>query len=107
MRIAYLPRQALVTQNSGSGVNSGSDFGAKQVGGFARLTGLASVIGSMSIRMRTGIAEGGPFFVSSVWSINSGTNILDVPNYGSWTYFDVTAALSQSPTFSIYGDPVR
>lgn len=105
--IAYLSRQALVTQSSGSVANSGADFGAKRVGGFTRITGLASVIGSMSIRMRTGISETGPFFVSSTWIVNSGPNILDAPNYGSWTYFDITASLSQSPVFAIFGDPMR
>lgn len=110
-KIAYLSRQALVTQGSGSSVTSGADFGVKNVSGFTRITGLASIVGSASIRMRTGINETGPYFVNSTWNVLSGTNILDTPNYGSWTYFDVTVAQSlapaQSPIFSIYGEPVR
>ncbi len=105
-KISYLSRQALVAQNAVA-VNSGSDFGAKNVAGFTRITGLASGVGSMTIRMRTGMAETGPFISSSVWTVNSGVNILDAPNYGSWVSIDITATVSQAPTFSIYGEPVR
>ena len=59
-KIAYLSRQALVTQGSGSVANSGADFGVKNVSGFTPISGIASVIGSMSIRMRTGISETAP-----------------------------------------------
>ena len=106
-KIAYLSRQALVTQGSGSAVSSGTDFGVKNVSGFTRITGLASVIGSMSIRMRAGISETGPFIVTSTWTVNSGFSTMDAPNYGSCLSIDITATVSQSPTFQIFGDPVR
>ena len=99
-------RKILVSQDN-TFVGSGADFGAVPTGGFARLTGLASAIGSMTIRMRSAIDPTGPFLVSSNWSVNSGITYLDVFNYGAQTYFDVTATVSQQCSFIIYGEPTR
>ena len=92
--IAFLTRKALVHQ-SNVFVGSGADFGAQLTSAFTRITGLASVIGSMTIRLRNQIDLSGPFLVASNWSVSSGVNFLDVPNRADYTYINVTAANSQ------------
>lgn len=112
-KIAYLSRQALVTQNN-IAVNSGADFGVTNVSGFTRLTGFATGVGSMTVRLRTGAGPTGPFIVSSNWVVNSGYQTMDAPNYGSWVAVDITnttqtsaGAIAPSVVFQIFGDPVR
>lgn len=106
-KISYLSRQALVVVDNVF-CGSGADFGAKNVSGFTRVSGIASVIGSVSIRMRSAINQAGPFITSSVWVANSGPTQFDAPNYGSYLSIDVTAAASQAAcSFAIYGEPLR
>jgi hypothetical protein len=61
----------------------------------------------MTIRLRGGLNQAGPFFVNSTWSVNSGVSVLDAPNNVSWLAIDVTAINSQVGNFAIYGEPVR
>ena len=107
-KIAFFTRFALVT-NNGTAVASGQDFGVYQVTPYSRITGIASGVGSMSLRLRTGFTPTGPFVVSSTWVVNSGPNILDVPNYGSYITIDCTQATTTAPTpnFQLFGEPVR
>jgi len=78
-QIPYLSRQAVVTNNN-TFVGS--------VVGFTRIGGVASIIGSMTIRLRGGLNQAGPFFVNSTWSVNSGVSVLDAPNNVSWLAID-------------------
>jgi len=103
--IAFITRTALVHE-SNSFVGSGADFGAQLTSAFTRITGLASMIGSMTVRIRSQMDVSGPFLVTSNWSVNSGVNFLDVPNRADYTYFDVTAANSQVASLLIVGEPV-
>jgi hypothetical protein len=106
--IAFITRKALLTQNNVT-VNSGSDFGSALTTPFTRLTGLASVTGSLSIRLRGSIDPTGAALVSSVWVANSGVNFLDVPNRASYIAFDITACATpgQTATILITGEPLR
>jgi len=74
--------------NNNTFVGSGADFGVKNVAGFTRIGGVASIIGSMTIRLRGGLNQVGPFFVNSTWSVNSGVSVLDAPNNVSWLAID-------------------
>lgn len=109
VRIPYASRQGLVSQNNVA-VSSGTDFGAVYTSPYTRLSGIAFLAsGSMSVRIRQYGSALGPTLTSTVWAVNSGVSILDVPNYASYTYIDVTAA-NTAPglgTLQIFGDPVR
>jgi hypothetical protein len=64
----------------------------------------------MSVRFRTyASAVGSPTLSTSTWTLNSGTSILDIANYGNYTAIDVTAANSSAlnSTLLIYGEPFR
>lgn len=77
-------------------------------GSYTRPSGIASVIGSMTVPIRTSLVQsGGTVLVSSLWVCNSGPNFLDTPNRGSWVTVDVTAANSQLATLQIVGEPLR
>jgi hypothetical protein len=99
-------RRALVRQHNVF-VGSGADFGDVLTSQYSRLTGMASIVGSMTVRIRSAVASGGPYLVSSNWSVNSGPNLLDSINYGDYTRFDVTAAKSQVCSILIRGEPLR
>ena len=106
--IAFITRKALLTQNNVT-VNSGSDFGGVLTSAYTRLTGLASVTGSLSIRLQGRMDPLGPVLVSSVWVANSGINFFDVPNRTPYTSFDITVAATPGQTASILivGEPLR
>ena len=106
MHINILSREALV-QQSNTFIGSGADFGAQLTSPYTRITGLASVIGSMTVRMRGTMAESGPFLVTSNWAVNSGVTFLDVPARTPYTSFDVTAANSQVASLLFIGEPLR
>ncbi len=107
-RTAYLSRQVLFV-NDNVFVGSGTDFGTKGISAYTRISGLASVVGSATIRLRTSLGNpAGPFIVSSNWNVNSGPTVMDAPVFGSILSVDVTAVTSQAAySFAIYGDPVR
>jgi hypothetical protein len=87
-------------------VDSGTDFGTFQVGGFSRFVGMFSGITSMTIRYRMG-AHSGDYMVSSTFMVNSGPQLFDVLNFGLYANFDVFAATSQAPKFLVMGEPIR
>ena len=91
---------------SPTGINSGTDFGTYQVGGFSRFVGLFSTVGSTTLQWKMG-AHSGDYQVTSSMVINSGSSILDVLNYGVYANFQITAATSQAPKFLILGEPIR
>jgi len=106
--IAFITRKALLSQNNVT-VNSGADFGGVSTAVFPRLTGMASVTGSLSIRMQGKMDPAGPVLVSSVWVANSGVNFFDVPNRTPYVNFDITVAATPGQTASILivGEPTR
>jgi len=106
--IAFITRKALLTQNNAT-VNSGADFGGVLTSAFTRLTGMASVTGSLSIRMQGKMDAAGPVLVSSVWVANSGINFFDVPNRTPYVNFDITVAATpgQVASILIVGEPLR
>jgi hypothetical protein len=83
-----------------------TNLGAYDTGGYSRLAGLFSTVGSMTLRWQMGVYSGNYQVASSV-VINSGGTIFDVINYGRFTNFTITAANSQTPTYVILGEPLR
>jgi hypothetical protein len=73
-------RKPLVSVNSGAITTGGSmDLGAFSVAGFPRFSGILSTVGSLSIRLRTGISLGN-YQSSSLWSVGSGFSAMECPN---------------------------
>lgn len=101
-------RKALLQQDNVT-VNSGADYGRFPVGFYTRFSGIAFGTGSITVRFRYYGSTAGPVLVSSSWVVNSGPNILDIPNYASQVGIDVTncATPGQLVSLFIYGDPVR
>jgi hypothetical protein len=56
-----------------------TDLGTYQAGGFSRLTGIFSTVGSMTLRYSMG-CHGGNYQVTSSVAINSGGTVFDVIN---------------------------
>ncbi len=104
MAKGILTREGLVQR---SDVVSGSDFGPQLTSGFTRISGTASVIGSMTIRLQGRFIPTGPVFVSSNWAVNSGVSFLDVPCRTPYTAFDVTNASSQLASLLFTGEVLR
>jgi hypothetical protein len=88
-------------------VDSGAILAEVYTGQYPRITGIATIIGSAKIRLRTSVDSGGPYLVSSNWAINSGPTYLDSVNYGHFHTIDVTAANSQAGSFLLTGEPAR
>jgi hypothetical protein len=91
---------------SPTGINSGTDFGTFQVGGFSRFVGVFSTISSLTLQWQTG-THSGDFQVTSSVVINSGSTIFDQINYGLYTNFRITAATSQAWRGVIVGESIR
>ena len=104
-RFAFF-RSPVTPGGSSTTIPGSTDLGTYQTGGFSRLTGLFSVVGSMTLQYRMGVHSGNYQVTSSV-VINSGGSILDVINYGLHANFTITAANSQTPTFLLLGEPIR
>jgi len=68
---------------------------------------ISSLLDRPAMITTSAIASGGPYLVSSNWSINSDPNVLDTINDGDYMCFDVTAANSQVCSLLINGDPMR
>ena len=97
----------LVTQNNAIITTGGSaDLGQFNVGRYFRFTGLFSTVGSLTLRIRTGVVSGS-FQVSSSFAVNSGASVLDCLNYGRFGYFDITAAQSTVYSLLLNGEPMR
>ena len=92
-------RSPSISSSGPTGINSGTDFGTFQVGGFSRFTGMWSGISSTTILYRMGV-HSGDYQVSSFFVVNSGPQLIDVLNYGPYANFSVFAAQSQAPETS-------
>ena len=77
-----------------------------QPGQYSRFTGLWSTVGSLTLRLRSGVASGS-FQVSSVFAINSGPGTFDVLNYGQVLDVAITAANSTVYSLLVNGEPLR
>ena len=89
-----------------SRVDSGSDLGTFQVGGFSRFVGMFQSVGSLTLQWRMGV-HSGDYQVTSSMVINSGNVIFDQLNYGVYVNFTITAANSQTPKYLMIGEPLR
>jgi hypothetical protein len=89
-----------------TGIDSGTDLGTFQCGGFARLVGMWGGISSATLRYQMGV-QSGDYQVSSSFVVNSGPQLFDVLNFGVYVNFTVTAAQSNAPDFLIMGETFR
>src|SRR5262245_694036 len=89
-----------------SRVDSGSDLGTFQVGGFSRFTGMFQTVGSLTLQWRMGV-HSGDYQVSSSVVINSGNTVFDALNLGLYVNFSITQGTSQAPRFLIIAEPIR
>jgi hypothetical protein len=87
-------------------ISGSTGLGVYPVDGYSRFVGILSTIGSMTLRWQMQ-AFSGTSLVSSSTTINSGSSLLDVRNYGKFVDLSVTAANSQVATVLILGDPSR
>jgi hypothetical protein len=100
-------RKQLITQKNAAITTGGSaDFGQFNVGRYSRLTGLVSTVGSLTLRIRTGVVSGS-YQVSSSFAANSGASVIDCLNFGQYGYFDITAAQSTVYSLVLQADPLR
>lgn len=89
---------------TGSG---GAAIGVYEVGRYARLAGLLSIVGSATLRYQMGV-NSSAFQVSSSFTVNSGGSAFDVLNYGHAVNLSFTQAASQAnAAVLIYGEPIR
>jgi hypothetical protein len=102
-----LARKPFISVASGAITTGGSaDLGGFTVAGYARFVGMYSTVGSLTLRMRTGVASGN-YQVSSSFAVNSGIGNIDVLNYGNAGYFDITAAQSTQYSLVLNGEATR
>jgi hypothetical protein len=100
-------RKQLITQkNAAITIGGSADFGAFNVGRYCRFTGLVSTVGSLTLRISTGVASGS-FQFSSNFAANSGASVIDCLNFGQYGYFDITVAKSTVYSLVIHGEPLR
>ena len=101
-RFAFF-RSPSVPGGTNTTIPGSTDLGTYQTGGFSRLTGIFSTVGSMTLQYRMGVHSGNYQVTSSV-VINSGGTVFDVLNYGLYVNFTLTAANSQTPSYIILGE---
>ena len=65
-----------------------------------------SVVGSVTLQFRSGVQSGNCQSTSAT-TINSGSSVLDMLNYGLYLNLTVSAANSQTPTYLVMGEPLR
>ena len=100
-------RKALVNTTLDVVGSAGTPIGVYDTGGYARLTGLLSVVGSATFRVEQGV-NSGSFQVSSAFTVNSGGSSFDVVNLGNHTRLSLSQAASQSGiVVAVYGQPLR
>jgi hypothetical protein len=104
-RFAFF-RSPAVPGGGATTIPGSTDLGTYQTGGFSRLTGIFSTVGSMTLQYRMGVHSGNYQVTSSV-VINSGGSTFDVLNFGLYVNFTVTAANSQVPTYVVLVEPLR
>jgi hypothetical protein len=100
-------RRTLVS-NTALSVTGSTGLGAFNVQPYSRLTGLFSVVGSLTFQYRLGI-NSGSWLVSSTFVVNSGGSVFDVLNIGgNVADFGFTAANSQANiAVNLLGEPLR
>ena len=97
-------RKTLFNNTALSMVGSdGAVLGVFPVAGFSRLTGLVSIVGSATLRIRTG-ATSGTYAVTSTSAVNSGGNTFDSLLFGPVVEVALTPASSQTATIALIGD---
>lgn len=94
--MARTRRRTLLNNTAVSVVGSdGTVLGVFPVAGYSRLTGFVSVIGSATLRVRTG-ATSGVYAVSSTSAVSSGGNNFDSLLFGPVVEVALTPCSSQS-----------
>ena len=83
--------------------SDGAVLGVFPVAGYARLTGFVSVVGSATLRVRTG-ASSGVYNVTSTSVANSGAVNFDSLIFGPVVEVALTPAASQSAVAVVMGD---
>lgn len=83
--------------------SDGAVLGVFPVAGYSRLTGFVSIVGSATLRVRTG-ATSGTYAVSSTSAVTSGATQFDHLLFGPVVEVALTPATSQSATFVLMGD---
>ena len=111
-------RRPLVTRVTSQVSQGGSqDFGQFETDRYSRFTGflVANSVGNtgLVLRHRSAIQSGGPYQVTSSTTVTSGATafsgtVLDLLNYGRFTYFDIIS-VDSTTTYSliINGEPMR
>ena len=94
-------KTVLVSQTSAS---SGSQLGTFAVQRYSTLTGMLSVVGSLTMQCRFGVSSAS-FQVSSTFVANSGGSTFSLSNPGLFASFNLLAASSQQATVLICGLP--
>jgi hypothetical protein len=87
-----------VPGGTATGINSGTDLGTRQVGGFSRITGMWSGISSTTMQYRMGV-HSGDYQVTSSFVVNSGPQLFDVLNYGLYVNFSITRRRARPRNF--------
>jgi len=94
-------RQPLVQTTTAA---SGSALGTYAVQRYSTLTGMLSVVGSLTMQCRFGVSSAS-FQVSSTFVANSGGSTFSLSNPGLFASFNLLAASSQQATVLICGLP--
>lgn len=83
--------------------SDGAVLGVYPVAGYSRLTGMFSIVGSATLRIRTGPTSG-TYAVSSTSAVNSGGSTFDYLLFGPVAEVALTPASSQTATVVVIGD---
>ena len=102
-----ISRKALVAEVNANITDGASrDYGQFRTSEFTKFAGLWSTVGSLTLRIRSGVSSG-VFQVTSTMAVNSGVAVFDFPNYAQWTYLDITAANSTVYSLLVQGEALR
>jgi len=85
--------------------SDGAVLGVFPVAGYSRLTGFVSIVGSATLRIKTGTTSG-TYAVTSTSAINSGAATFDSLLFGPVVEVALTPASSQTATVALMGDTV-
>lgn len=80
--------------------SDGATLGVFPVTGYSRLTGFFSIVGSATLRIRTG-AQSGTYAVSSTSTVNSGGSNFDHLLFAPFAEVALTPAASQSGAVAV------
>ena len=85
--------------------SDGAVLGVFPVTGYSRLTGFVSIVGSATLRIKTGTTSG-TYAVTSTSAINSGAATFDSLLFGPVVEVALTPCASQTATVALMGDTV-